>query len=205
LSTTTVLWQSTIRHNRNFLGTLIGIFLVDTIVRQDRQERWSKSRNYVLGAIAAHLSDFSVEALISMPIKDHRLMTTIIDGRNTPNPATVTAIRKIASLLRDVNENSSSDRSLFDYVFDLYESVKWDLDQIQTVLTPWILQSEADQRIIDSMMIFDEARRQLHNAIIVDKLISTGAAYPTLIEFIDVVANLYDILSEHWNPSPKKT
>jgi hypothetical protein len=103
------------------------------------------------------------------------------------------------------NESPSDDRSLSDYVFNLYDSVKWDLDQIQTVLTHWIIQTEADQEIIDAMMIFDKARRQLHNAIISDKMISTGAAYPTLIEFIDAVANLYDILSKHCNPLPKET
>ena len=140
-----------------------------------------------------------------MPINDHRPMTAIIDGRDSPNPGTVTAIRKVASFLRNINESPSTDRSLSDYVFDLYDSVKWDLDQIQTVLTPWIIQSEADQEIIDAMMIFDESGRQLHNAIISDKMISTGAAYPALIEFIDAVANLYVILSKYWNPSPKKT
>lgn len=187
------------------LGTFIGVFLVNRLVKRDRQEKWSRSRNYILGAIAAHLSDFSVEALISMPINDLRPMTAIIDGRNSPNPATVTAIRKVANFLRDINKSPSVDRSLSDYVFDLYDSVKWDLDQIQTVLTPWIIQSEADPEIIDAMMIFDKARRQLHNAIISDKLISTGAAYPTLIEFIDAGADLYNTLSKHWNPLPKKT
>jgi hypothetical protein len=186
------------------LGTLIGIFLVDRFVKRDRQEKWSRSRNYILGAVSAHLSDFSVEALISMPINDHRPMTAIINGRDSPNPATVTAIRKVANFLRDINESPSADRSLSDYVFDLYDNIKWDLDQIQTVLTPWIIQSEADQEIIDAMMIFDEARRQLHNAIISDKMISTGSAYPILIEFIDAVADLYDNLSKHWNPLPKK-
>lgn len=187
------------------LGTLIGIFLVDKLVSRERQEKWSKSRNYILGAVAAHLSDFSVEALISMPINDHRPMTAIIDGRDSPNPTIVTAIRQVASLIRDVNESPSTDRSLSDYVFDLYDRVKGDIDQIQIVLTPWIIQSEADQKVTNAMMIFDESRRQLHNAIIGDRMISTGAAYPALIEFIDAVANLYDILSKYWNPSPKKT
>jgi hypothetical protein len=187
------------------LGTLVGIFLVDTLVRQDRQEKWSKSRNYILGAVAVHLSDFAFEALIAMPINDHRPMNAIIDGRSSPNPATVIAIRKIASLLRDIRESPSFDKSLSDYVFELYDNTKWDLDQIQTVLTPWIIQSEADQELIDAMMVFDRARRQLHNAIIGDKLMSKGAAYPTPIEFIDVVADLYIVLSKYWKPISEKT
>jgi len=187
------------------LGTLVGIFLVDTLVKRDRWEKWSKSRNYILGAVASHLSDFMVTVLISMPIKDHRPMTAIIDGRSSPNPATVTAIRDVARMLRSIKESPSPDRHLSDYVVDLYEDTKWDLDQIQTVLTPWIIQSEADQELIDEMMTFDKARRELHNAIIGHKLIVTDAAYPALIELLDAVADLYVIVSKYWKPISEKT
>jgi hypothetical protein len=87
----------------------------------------------------------------------------------------------------------------------LYDDAKWDLDQIQTVLTPWIIQSEAEQDLIDAMMTFDKGRRQLHDAIIGDKMVVTGTAYPELIEFIDVAADLYAVVSKYWKPVPEKT
>jgi hypothetical protein len=55
------------------------------------------------------------------------------------------------------------------------------------------------------MMIFDGTRNRLHNAIIGDKQVTTGAAYPALIEFIDAVADLYVVLSKYWETLSENT
>ena len=185
------------------LGVLVGVFLVDTWIRQDRQARWSRTRNYVLGAIASHLSDFAVDVLISMPIKDHRPMSAIIDGRNQPRPSTITAIKEVTAQLRSVTNSPSPAKHLSDYVVELYENTRWDLDQIQRVLTPLMIQSEVDQELIDVLMSFDMARRNLHNAVISHKLIVTDAAFPVLLELMDIVADVYRIVAKYWQPVVK--
>jgi hypothetical protein len=182
------------------LGVIVGVYLVDAWIRQDRQVRWSKTRNYVLGSIASHLSDFSVDVLTYMPIKDHRPMSAIIDGRNQPNPSTISAIKEVSAQLRTVTNSPSPTKHRSDYVVELYENSRWDLDQIQRVLTPLVIQSEADQELIDILMSFDMARRDLHNDIISHKLIVTDAAFPALIKLMDMIADVYRIVAKYWRP-----
>ncbi len=186
------------------LGTIVGVFLVDALVRQDRQDKWSKSRNYVLGAVASHLIDFAVYVLVNMPIKDHSPIRALFDGREKPNTATVNAIKKVAALLRSVEQYPSPNKTISDYVVELYESRKWDLDQIQLVLTPLALQSEVEQELIDSLMDFDRARRHLHEAIIGHIVHTANAADTPLIELIDSTADLYIVISKYWKPVTRK-
>ena len=76
--------------------------------------------------------------------------------------------------------------------------VKWDLDQIRDVLTPRVVQSSNDQQIIDALVEFDDARRKLHNAIIVHKRIVTHSVFPDTIALLEQVQSLYGILCDKW-------
>jgi hypothetical protein len=182
-------------------GVLVAVFLVDRIIREDRRARWSKARNYILGGIAAHLSDSLVDVLIFMPLRNHRPMTGIISGRESPDPAFIPALNAMVAELRSIKQNPPKDKHLSDYVIEWYEHAKWDLDQIQSVLTPMVLQSDHEQKLIDALLEFDQARRALHSGIISHKLVVTDAAYPRLIDLALEAANLYDAIIEYWKPN----
>lgn len=182
------------------LGSMVGVFLVDKFVESDRKALWSKSRNYLLAGIASHLSDTAIDILFAMPVRDQQAMAQIMEGRNRPNLSTVEGLRALAEQLRSIKHSPSPDKHLSDYVIDYYEHAKWDLDQIQAILTPMVIQIEADQELIDALVVFDKARRELHNAIISHKLIVTDAPFPALIEFIDASADLYAVLCRSWVP-----
>ena len=182
-------------------GILVAVFLVDRIIREDRRAQWSKARNYVLGGIAAHLSDSMTDVLIYMPLLNHGPMTGITSGRDRPEQTFIPALEAMVQELRSVERNPPSDKQLSDYVIEWYENARWDLDQIQSVLTPMVLQSDPEKKLIDALLAFDKSRRALHNAIINHKLIVTDVAYPALIDLVLEASNLYDVIVDYWRPN----
>lgn len=107
---------------------------------------------------------------------------------------------EVSAQLKTVTNSPSPTKHRSDYVVELYENSRWNLDQIQRVLTPLVIQSEADQELIDILMSFDMARRDLHNTIIRHKLIVTDAAFPALIKLMDMIADVYRIVAKYWRP-----
>ncbi len=105
----------------------------------------------------------------------------------------------LASLLRQLPNAVSAERSTSDLAVEFYDAVRWDLDQVQYVLTPRVVQSSADQRIINTLVEFDNARRQLHNAVIVHKRVVTHSVFPTVLEFLEQVQAVYAAICEKWN------
>jgi hypothetical protein len=74
------------------------------------------------------------------------------------------------------------------------------LDQIQTVLTPRVMQSSTDQELIDALIEFDDARRRLHNSIIGHKLICTQSVFPDVLSLVQSSEHLYQALCRSWEP-----
>ncbi len=65
-------------------------------------------------------------------------------------------------------EESTSDVSV-----RFYQALRWDLDQIRDVITPRIMQYPTDQALIDRLVEFDDASRNLKHAIIMHKEVLT--------------------------------
>jgi hypothetical protein len=181
-----------------FASIIIALLIVDRYIEYQKEQQWARVRNLTYAAIVGHLCDLATETLIYFPVKDHRLMTPIIEGRDRPNPATITAMAKLASLLRQLSSAISNEKSTSDLAVEFYRAVKWDLDQIQNVLTPRVMQSSTDQQIINALVEFDNARRKLHNAIIVHRKIVTHSAFPAVIELLEQTQALYSAICEKW-------
>lgn len=181
-----------------FASIIIALLIVDRYAEHQKEQQWAKVRNLTYAAIVNHLCDLAVEMVVYFPIKDHQPMTPIIEGRDRPNPATINAMANLASLLRQLPSAVSNEKSASDLAVEFYEAVKWDLEQIQDVLTPRIVQSSADQQIINALVEFDNARRKLHNAIIAHKQIVTHSVFPAVIELLEQTQALYGAICEKW-------
>ena len=109
--------------------------------------------------------------------------------------------------LRALPSGITRDKSTSDIAVDFYESVKWDLDQIQNVLTPRILQTPLGHSLADSLVAFDEAHRELRHAIIGHKQAVTHNVFPNVIELIEKARDLYRELlqAEHGQEEKKET
>jgi hypothetical protein len=54
-----------------------------------------------------------------------------------------------------------------------YQALRWGLDQIRDVITPRIMQYSTDQVLIDRLVEFNDASRNLNHAIIAHKEVRT--------------------------------
>jgi hypothetical protein len=180
------------------ISICVGVLLVDKLIAADRRQQWNKVRTYTLGAIAAHLCDMGMEVCISFQDRAHGAMDKILSGRDSPHAETPLGFRVLAHGLRENQGAPGPDESPSDRTVGLYDHVKWDLDQIQAILIPRVIQSQGEQELVDALIEFDQARRSLHNAIISHKLLVTGSAYPALIDLVEASGRLYQTICGHW-------
>lgn len=103
----------------------------------------------------------------------------------------------LADELRKI-QDYEGEKSPSEITVGFYESVKWDLDQIQLILTPRVIQSQAEQELIDVLIEFDQTRRDLHNGIIAHKLLCLQGAFPRLISLVEMSGKVYETLCRYW-------
>ena len=184
-----------------FASIIIALLIVDRYTEHKKEQQWTKVRDLTYAALTAHLCDLVTEMFIYFPVDDHRPMMRIIEGRDQPNPATIPAMADLASQLRHLPSAVSKEKSTSDLTVEFYEAVKWDLDQVQDVLIPRVMQSSADQEIINALVEFDSARGELHNAIIVHKQVVTHGAFPAVVALLEQTQSLYGALCKKWKSS----
>lgn len=90
-----------------------------------------------------------------------------------------------------------ADESPSDVAIQFYNVVRWDLDQIQDVLTPRVIESSTDQKLLDTLIEFDEARRELHHAIIAHQQVVTGGVFSNVLMLVEASINVYQAILEH--------
>jgi hypothetical protein len=179
------------------IGVLFTVFLVDRLLKSERKRQWTQVRSYTLEAIARHLSDFTWDVFYTFELEDRSGLRTRSGGQNAPYQALFTAT---VDQLRAIPNAMSPTESTSDRTVTFYDQSQWDLDQIQTVLLPRLIQSQVDedsQEVIDALIEFDQARRDLHNSVITDKLISIQSAFPALISLIETAGKLYKTIFRH--------
>ena len=80
---------------------------------------------------------------------------------------------ELIALLKRLPNSVSREESTSDVSVRFYQALRWDLDQIRDVITPRIMQYSTDQALIDRLVEFDDASRNLNHAIIVHKEVLT--------------------------------
>ena len=177
---------------------VLGLFFVDRLIEHRQEQQWARVRLLIYRGLAAHLCDMASVTMIIFPCGDHRPVGLILEGRNDPKASAVAAFEQLAEGLRNITDSMSRTRSLSDMAVEFYEMEKWDLQQIQTVLTPRLLQGATDQRLVDALMEFDHAHRALFSAIIGHQLAVTQSAYRYVPELIEAAGHLYGEVLTHW-------
>ena len=96
-------------------------------------------------------------------------------ARMTTPPAKVSprSPEELIALLKRLPNSVGREESTSDVSVKFYQALRWDLDQIQDVITPRIMQYSTDQSLIDRLVEFDDASRNLNHAIIVHKEVLT--------------------------------
>jgi hypothetical protein len=82
-------------------------------------------------------------------------------------------------------------------VADFYKKIQWDLDQIQNVLTPLVITSSLEQRLIDALVAFNQTQRELINGIRSHQMAGTQNAFPALVELVRGSGRLYATMARY--------
>ena len=180
---------------------VVGLFFVDRLIEHRQEQQWAKVRLLTYRGLAAHLCDMASMTMVVFPCGDHGATGRILDGRNEPQEEAVAGFERLTAVLRNQTDSKSKTRSLSDMTVEYYEMVKWDLEQIQAVLTPRLLESATDQKLIDALMEFDHAHRALYSAILGHKLVVTQSAYSRIPDLFAAAGRLYKEMLPHWEKS----
>jgi hypothetical protein len=171
------------------LSLALGVTVAERILRREKEARWRQTQSATLRAIGIHLSEIAGGVFLhfrlgaAMPF--FQAHTNALDTR------ILEAFDPLIAGLRALPSSVEQGKSTSDTAVEYYEALRWDLDQIQAVLTPRLLESPTKQDLIDRLVDFDNARRELHHAIIAHRQAVTQSVIPKLITLIESAKRLY--------------
>jgi hypothetical protein len=170
---------------------LVGYFLIEKLLKYHKDQQFAPARNFTLRAVANRLCDIASRVPEYFPVQDPSSVARILRGRNSFHNATV---KGFGDLLAQLDQIPPNDFPACASCKEFYEAVKWDLDQIQTVLTPIVMLISEDQELINELMKFNHAGRELHNSILGYKLIRLGSIRQNVRSLVEHSRQLYQAL-----------
>jgi len=179
---------------------VIGLFFVDRLIEHRQEQQWARVRLLTYRGLAAYLCDIVTQAFIVYALDNaFEALGQMMEGRDYPSEEALPGFVHLAKALRkleaqrDIHKPSLSDRAE-----QFYETVKWELEQVQTILTPRLLQSATDQKLIVALMEFDHANRALYSAIMAHKQVVRQSAFSYVTDLVVAAEHLYRELLPHW-------
>jgi hypothetical protein len=189
------------------INIFVTVFLVDRLIKYRREQQWANVRSITLSAIVAHLCDIASDIYLEFSAAkvDLSSLDRILKGRNTPNAATPDAFEEFADELSNIHKDIRGE-SPSTIVADFYKKIQWDLDQIQNVLTPLVITSSSEQRLIDALVSFNQTQRELINGIRSHQMAGTQEAFPALVALVRGSGRLYATMATYLEAgsSPEK-
>jgi hypothetical protein len=175
------------------INIFITVFLVDWVIKYRREQQWANVRSITLNAISTLLCDIAARIWEKGDVA-WDLLDGISDGRNKLNPNTPRAFEKLADALAERGQNDFIvDSVLFsasEIVVKNYKDYLWELNQIQLVLTPLVITSSSDQKLIDALIEFDKTHRKFCLGIRAADMV--GEAWnPGMVELVRSSGKLY--------------
>jgi len=172
------------------INIIITVFVIDRLIKYRREQQWAKVREVTLNAILTHLCDIAAEIWIEADV-DWSLLDGIAEGRNQLNPATPHAFETFADALAERGHRDIKNEAASDVVVEFYKRFLWDLKQIQLVLTPLVITSSSDQKLIDALIEFDKAHREFCVGIRSHVLSGSQEAWPAMVRLVRCSGTLY--------------
>lgn len=185
------------------LGTsiVVALLVVDKYIKYQKAKQWSIVRDYTLKTIAVHLCEIATCIFTHYPSIDPEMMIPIFEGHSLlPNQRTLQSFNWLLNKLYDYKlpQNIAINKSTSDIAIDYYKSVEWDLDQIQNILIPRVIQSSEDTSLINLLIEFDDARRELHHSIIAHEQVVTHSVFKNVISLIRCAERVYRAICEYY-------
>jgi len=184
-------------------GIVVTLTLVERYLDARRTEQWAKVRSYTQHAIAVHVCEIvgSLFQHYDLPYED---VVPFFHGHRDPFSHRIQpAFDALLSALRADPPAATENNSPSDQAISYQEAVGWDLSEVANVLTPRLLEAQAEQRLVDGLVDFDEARRQLRHSIIAHQQAVTQNVFPSVVELVESAKRLHRelVLAQRGGPA----
>ncbi len=171
---------------------IISITVIDQILIRRRRNQWKRVRAQIISALLGHIGNMASEFAISIRLPRKYDLLAYVDetgeGYSSPEPKTAQALHKMAERMKtapvpdDAREQAEQ----------LYKLIKWDIEQIRSVLLPRILAMETEEpELVSVLSELDNADRYWVNQYILDKEVSAAA------KFLNRMADVYQYFVDY--------
>jgi len=183
------------------IGFVVAIFIVDRFARRLRERQWARTQQSTLQAIASHLCEIAGGTFQHYSVP-YDIVAPLFAAYSSPvDTSLIDCFKKLEVHLASLPAAVTNFRSTSDVAVEYYKALRWDLDQIQTVLTPRVMESPAHQTLIDRLADFDQRRRELHHSIRAHKQAVTHSVHPCLVSLIGAAEALYSEVCRYYVPN----
>lgn len=187
---------------------VVGLFFVDRLIEHRQEQQWARVRLITYRGLAGHICDVVSQTFVKFMILEDGALDALWqmqEGRNEPKKEALVGFDHLADALRRLKEPRGNGPTLSDQAGDFYEEVKWELEQIQSVLTPRLLASATDHRLVEALMDFDHANRALYSAIVAHKEVVTQSAFSPVVDLVVAAEHVYGELLPHWSEAEQQS
>lgn len=179
------------------ISIVVGLFVVDKYTSFYQAKQWNQVRSLTYKSIASHLCEISIQTIIIFPVKDNRPIRALNVGRFKPNHDTILAMDQVIDEIRQISIKLDT-KSATDFPYNLYEVIEWDLDQIQDILIPRVVQSSDDQEFINMLIELDSSRESLYTSVISRNKVTANEGLNNVIKLLELCRGIYSKLFERW-------
>ncbi len=177
---------------------IISITVIDQILIRRRRNQWKRVRAQIISALLGHIGNMASEFAISIRLPRKYDLLAYVDetgeGYSSPEPKTAQALHKMAERMKtapvpdDAREQAEQ----------LYKLIKWDIEQIRSVLLPRILAMETEEpELVSVLSELDNADRYWVNQYILDKEVSAGDQFDAAAKFLNRMADVYQYFVDY--------
>lgn len=184
-----------------FIGILVAVSVVDRFAKVQRQREWQNVERFTLRALAVHLCEITGAVFRFYDVPIGAVSVFFSRDQGTIDASVLDSFGPLLERLRKGPRPNNAKDSPSDVAIRYYEEMGWDLDQIQNVLTPRVIDIATNQRLIDTLVEFGDTRRALHHAIIAHRQAVTQGVFEHIVALIEGAARLYEVI---WIISEKR-
>ena len=174
------------------IAILVTFFVVNKVIEYREQQRWEKVRNTTCSQLVNQICDISAYCAMSYRISI-RDKWGLCEDQFPPNNKTLSAFNDLIKDLNkhNINGNIPPTYNKGDYGADMkfYEHVKFNLDHIQMILTPRMIQGHGEQELVDALVDFESAGNKLR-----DEVFLNYTCFPQVVSLIEKARTVYETI-----------
>lgn len=178
-------------------GVLVTLLVVNSVIEHREQKKWKTVRNTTYSQLINQICHISASCtgFYRIGIRDK---WELVNGTFPPNNKTLSAFD---GLIRDLNKHNINGNIPITYNVKghdaeekFYEDVKYNLDHIQMVLIPRVIQGHGEQELIDALVMFESAGNKLG-----DEVLLNHTCFPAVVSLIEKGRIVYETIYNNWN------